>query len=76
MKIGDYTFYDNIQLQAFKDDLRNVWNLSKYQKAVVSSVPNWAANTGEQVLFRPASGGTTEYVYLDTAWVSTWSINL
>ena len=76
MKIGAYTFFDNLNLEMYKTDMTNAWNLSKYQKAVVTSPPSWVASTGEEVLYCPASGGTTNYFYKGTAWISSWSVNI
>lgn len=73
MKIPEYIIQDN-EIKNFTDKVREVWNYGKYQVPIVTALPNWVARPGESVLFRPSSGGTTEYYYLDSAWVSTWSI--
>ena len=73
-KLSDFQFMNDIQLQSFKDEVRNILNFGKYQKQVVTTVPSWSANLGEEVLLRPTSGGTTNYFYAGTAWVSSWSV--
>ena len=72
-KLGDYNFTSDIQLQDFKDELRNLWNFGKYQVPVVTTPPSWAGQKGEEVLYMPTSGGTTKYYYHGTAWVGEWS---
>jgi len=67
---------NDIQLQSFHDEVRNILNFGKMQKQIVTSVPNWVANPGEEVLLCPASGGTTNYFYKGTAWISSWSVTV
>lgn len=62
------------EAENFRDSVTTAWNYGKYQIPIVTSVPNWAANPGECVLFTPASGGTTQYFYKGSAWISSWSV--
>lgn len=73
MKLQDYNFLHDLQLQEFKDAIRDIINLGKYQMPVVTSAPTWAGQIGEAVLLMPTSGGTTMYYYHGTAWVSGWA---
>lgn len=75
VKINDY-FFQEYELNAFKDEVRDIINYGKVQTMVVTSLPSWAARPGERVLFRPSSGGTTEYFYAGSAWVSAWSVTV
>ena len=75
MKVNDY-FFDEDDLNSFKDEIRQILNFGKYQEQVVTTVPVWAGRPGEQVLFTPASGGTTNYFYKDSAWISSWSVTI
>ena len=72
-RINDY-FFEDPELNAFKDEVRDLLNYGKHALQVVSTVPSWRARPGERVLFRPASGGTTEYFYAGSAWISSWSV--
>ena len=71
-KIDDFEL-SNVELNAFKDQVRDIWNFGKYQIPIVTSPPSWSARPGEFVLYQPASGGTTWYVYYGSAWVSHYS---
>ena len=75
LKIPEYVIKDT-ELREFVDKVRELLNYGKYQYSVTTSLPGWVGLTGEQVLYRPTSGGTTQYVYLGTAWISTWSISI
>ena len=72
-RLNDYDFHDELELQTFKDELRRIINFGKYSIPIITSLPTWAAEPGEFVLFQPASGGTTWYVYYGSAWVSHYS---
>lgn len=63
----------SMDAEAFRDEVTTAWNGGKYASQITTSLPNWAAKPGEQVLFMPASGGTTNYYYKNSAWVSSWS---
>lgn len=65
------------ELEQFRDEITNLWNLSKYAPAILNSgAPNWTANKGEEVYVMPASGGTTKYVFRNTAWVALISVTI
>ena len=72
-RIDDY-FFEDSEMRNFKDQVRRITNFGKYSIPIVISVPSWAAQPGETVLFRPASGGTTQYFYAGSAWISGWSV--
>lgn len=74
-KVNDY-FFSDVEMNAFKDEVRNILNYGKYQKQLIVTLPNWSARTGEEVLYAPASGGTTNYFYKGTAWISSWSVTI
>ena len=74
-KQGDFVIQDS-ETRLFKDAVRQEWNYGKYQIPVINGLPGWTGNVGEAVLYKPGSGGTTQYVWINTAWVSTWSITL
>ena len=71
-RIDDFVFKDR-EMDDFKNEVRELINFGKYQIPIVTTLPNWAAKPGEFVLFQPASGGTTWYVYYGSAWVSHFS---
>lgn len=76
-KIAPYSLGKvSLELEQFRDDVTNKWNLGKYQIPIVTSLPSWSAQPGETVLFFPASGGTTQYFYKNSAWVSSWSVTV
>lgn len=72
MKLNDYNFMYDLQLQQFKDELRDLINNGKYQMPIISIPPSWSGQKGESVLLMPTSGGTTMYYWHGTAWVSAW----
>lgn len=75
MKLSPYTFGGiSPDLENFRDEITNLLNYGKYAIPVITSLPNWAAQPGETVLYRPASGGTTQYFYAGSAWISSWSV--
>ena len=74
-KVNDY-FFSDPEINAFKDEVRDILNYGKYQKQLLDSLPNWAARPGEEVLFTPSSGGTTNYFYKGSAWISSWSVTI
>ena len=74
-KVGEYNIKD-IETRNFYDTVRDIINFGKYQKPFITSLPDWTGGVGETVIYRPDSGGTTQYIYLGTAWVSTWSITI
>lgn len=73
-KVSDYNFVYDIQLQAFKDEIRQLWNYGKYGVPVVTTPPTWTASIGEEVYLMPTTGGTSKYVFRNTAWVSVFSV--
>ena len=75
MKISPYSFGNiSIDLEQWRDELTNAWNNGKYAYPIVTAPPTWNAQPGESVLFYAASGGTTQYFYKNSAWVSSWSV--
>lgn len=74
-KVNSY-FFSDPELNAFKDEVSDILNFGKYQEQLISSLPNWSARPGEQVLYTPASGGTTNYFYKGSAWISSWSVTI
>ena len=66
----------SIELEQFRDDVTNLVNLGKFSYPTITTVPTWAANKGEGVYVMPASGGTTFYVYRNTAWVALISVTV
>lgn len=77
MKIAPYSFSDlNNELENFKEDITNLLNYGKYAIPIVTILPNWDAEPGETVLFFASSGGTTQYFYKNSAWVSSWSVTV
>ena len=72
-RIDDY-FFEDRELNDFKDQVRDLLNFGKQELQIITTAPNWDARPGERVLFRPASGGTTEYFYAGSAWISAWSV--
>ena len=72
MRIDDYSFKDR-EMEDFKNQVRELLNFGKYSTPIVTTLPSWSARPGEFVLFQPVSGGTTQYNYYGSAWVSSWS---
>lgn len=66
----------SVELDNFKNAIIDAWNYGKYAEQIVTSVPTWKAQPGEQVLFYASSGGTTLYFYKNSAWVSAWSVTV
>jgi hypothetical protein len=64
------------ELENFREEITNLINNGKQGRIISAGTPTWRADPGQMILFRPTSGGTTNYVYLDSAWVSTWSITV
>src|SRR3990167_5266873 len=65
------------ELEQFRDEITNLFNLGKYASAVLNSgAPTWTANKGETVWVMPSSGGTTQYVFRNTAWVALVSVTI
>ena len=75
MKVPEYVTQD-VEILDFIDKIRNVLNYGKYQIPVIDFLPNWEGKIGEFVIFQPTSAGHTQYVFINTAWVSTWSVTL
>ena len=71
-KLDDWNFQYDLQLQEFKDKVREIVNNGKFQTQVVTAPPTWSGKIGEAVLLMPATGGTTYYYFHGTAWVSGW----
>lgn len=77
MKISPYSLAGvSLDLEQFRDETTNLLNSGKYAIPIVTALPNWNAQPGETVLFFPASGGTTQYFYKNSAWVSSWSVTV
>lgn len=76
-KISDY-FLGKLSndLENFRVEVSNLLNYGKYAIPVVTSLPGWKAQPGETVLYFAASGGTTQYFYKNSAWVSSWSVTV
>lgn len=66
----------SLELEQFRDELTNLWNLGKYGPNIVQTAPTWNARPGEMVWLWPASGGSTMYFYKNSAWVSGWSVTV
>lgn len=65
------------ELEQFRDDLTSLWNNGKYASQVLNSgAPNWSAVKGETVWVMPQSGGTTYWVFRNTAWVAMVSVTI
>jgi len=72
VKIPPYTFQtQDLALENFRNSVTTVWNYGKYQIPIVTAgTPTWDAQPGENVLFRPASGGMSLFVYVQaSAWL-------
>jgi len=72
-KIDEYSFKGQKQeLIDFKDQVTDTINFGKVATTVVSIVPNWVANVGEEVYF---ISGNTGRLYTNTSsGVSSWKI--
>lgn len=71
-KIPPYHFEStDLQLENFRSSVTSAWNYGKYPFAIVTaSTPTWKAQPGEQVLFRPSTGGMSLFVYVQaSAWL-------
>lgn len=66
----------SVELEQFRDDVTNLWNLGKYASPIITSAPTWSAVKGETAWVMPASGGTTLFVYRNTAWVALVSVTV
>lgn len=76
-KLSPYTFGQiSPDLENFRDELTNLINYGKYAIPTITTLPTWRAQPGETVLYFPASGGTTQYFYKNSAWVSSWSVTV
>lgn len=76
-KVSPYSLSSvSAELENFRDEVTTLLNYGKYQVPMVTSLPNWAGAIGEEVIYEPSSAGHTSYRYINTAWVSTWSITL
>jgi len=73
-RLDNYNFNHDPELNNFKDAVRRIINFGKYATTVLTIPPDWSAQPGERVLVAPSSGGTTEYVYISSAWFAAWSI--
>lgn len=72
MKIPLYTFEsDDVQLKDFGNSVTTQWNYGKYPfPFITTGTPTWRAQPGESVLYRPASGGMSLFVYVsNSAWL-------
>jgi len=65
-----------VELEQFRDEATILINNGKYSSPTITSAPTWAANKGETVWVMPSSGGTTQYVYRNTAWVAVFSVTV
>ena len=66
----------SVELEQFRDEITTLINNGKYSYPTTTSVPTWSANKGEGVYVMPASGGTTFWVYRNTAWVALVSVTI
>lgn len=75
-KISPYSLAQiSPELEQFRDETTNLWNNGKYASSVLNSgAPNWTGNKGETVWVMPSSGGTTQWVFRNTAWVALISV--
>ena len=72
MKIPPFTFEtQDLALENFRKSVTTQWNYRKYQFSYVTAgTPTWIGLPGENVLFRPASGGMSLFVYVEnSAWL-------
>lgn len=72
MKIPPYQFEtQDLALENFRNSVNTVWNYGKYPFPIVTaSTPTWKAQPGESVIYSPASGGLSLFVYVQaSAWV-------
>lgn len=74
MKLREWDIKDK-EIQGLRDDIKRILNYGKYQKQIITTAPNWAARPGEEVIYAPSSGGATNYFYLNSAWISSWSVS-
>lgn len=76
-KVSPYSLGNiSVELEQFRDEATNLINLGKFSYPTITSAPTWSANKGEGVYVMPASGGTSFYVYRNTAWVAAWSVTV
>lgn len=74
-KVSPYNLGNiSVELEQFRDEITNLFNLGKHAPPIVTSPPTWHALPGEQAYYMPASGGTTLYFFKNSAWVSSWSV--
>jgi len=66
----------SLEAEQFRDDVTNLLNLGKFQYATITDAPGWSGQKGEAVFVMPDSGGTTWYVYRNTAWVALLSVTV
>ena len=77
MKISPYSLGSiSLDLEQFRDEVTNLLNDGKYASSVSTVTPTWTGNKGETVWVMPSSGGTTQWVYRNTAWVSLVSVTI
>lgn len=72
MKIPPYQFETpDLALENFRNSVTTIWNYGKYQTPIVTAgTPTWDALPGERVIYRPASGGMSEFVWVQaSAWL-------
>jgi len=73
LKVPPYHFEgDDLQLENFRNSVTTLLNYGKYQTPIVTAgTPTWrTAQPGERVIYRPASGGMSEFVWVQaSAWL-------
>lgn len=76
-KLSDYPLSKvSADLENFRVEIFNLLNYGKYAIPLVTNPPTWQGQPGETVLYTPASGGTTQYFFKNSAWISSWSVIL
>lgn len=74
-KISDYPLSKiSSDLENFRVEVFNLLNYGKYAIPLITSPPTWKGQPGETVFYTPASGGTTQYFFKNSAWISSWSV--
>jgi len=57
--------------EQFRFEVTTIWNTGKYPiPFLTAGTPTWKAQPGETVIFRPSSGGMSQFVYVQaSAWL-------
>ncbi len=76
-KLSPYTLSKvSPEAEQFRDEITNLWNLGKYASPILTAAPTWTGVKGETAWVMPSSGGTTQWVFRNTAWVSLVSVTI